>query len=57
MKPTFEEIWAVKETYTHQLAENIAEYVLVGIEAVKACQRPQGPPLLWFRSNYVCQCQ
>ena len=54
MRPTFEEIQAVKATYTHkESAENIAEYVLVGIEAVKACQRPQGPPLLWFRSDYA----
>ena len=26
---------------------------MVGIEAVKACQRPHGPPLLWFDSDYA----
>ena len=30
-----------------------SQRLLVGIEAVKACQRPHGPPLLWFRSNYA----
>ena len=26
---------------------------MVGIEAVKACQRPHGPPLLWFMSEFA----
>ena len=25
---------------------------MVAIEAVKACQRPHGPPLLWFNSKF-----
>ena len=54
MRPTFEEIQAVKATYTnHELADNTAVYICVGIEAVKACRRPQGPPLMWFRSDYA----
>ena len=56
MKPTLEEIQAAKATTTHQeFAENIDEEsqnLLVTIEAVKACQRPHGPPLLWFCSEY-----
>merc|ERR1740129_963100 len=57
MKPTAEEIQAAKATTTHQqLAEKtdeISQRYLVGIEAVKACQRPHGPPLLWFNSTYA----
>merc|ERR1740129_525879 len=56
MKPPAEEIQAAKATTTHQqLAESNfigSENILVGIEAVKACQRPHGPPLLWFRSEW-----
>jgi len=49
MKPTPEETTLLK-----RLAEKSDESqnLLVGIEAVKACQRPQGPPLLWFESSY-----
>ena len=57
MKPTAEEIQAAKATTTHQqLAERTDEdsqNLLVAIEAVKACQRPHGPPLLWFCSEYA----
>ena len=57
MKPTAEEIQAAKATTTHQqLAEgtdNASQNILVAIEAVKACQRPHGPPLLWFGSDYA----
>ena len=57
MKPTAEEIQAAKATTTHQqLAEKTddkSQNILVGIEAVKACQRPHGPPLLWFESRYA----
>ena len=57
MKPTAEEIQAAKATTTHQqLAEKTDEFsqnILVAIEAVKACQRPHGPPLLWFESDYA----
>ena len=57
MEATAEEIQAAKATTTHQqLAEKTDEFsqnILVGIEAVKACQRPHGPPLLWFNSNYA----
>ena len=57
MKPTAEEIQAAKATTTHQqLAEktgNRSQNILVAIEAVKACQRPHGPPLLWFDSRYA----
>ena len=52
MKPTPEEIQVAKATTSHQdLAVKTDKYsqnILVGIEAVKACQRPHGPPLLWF---------
>jgi len=55
MKPTAEEIQAAKATTTHQQLAEMTESqnILVGIEAVKACQRPHGPPLLWFESNYA----
>jgi hypothetical protein len=57
MKTTAEEIQAAKATTTHQqLAEKTdsqSQNILVGIEAVKACQRPHGPPLLWFESRYA----
>ena len=56
MKSTTEEIQEAKATTLHhELAEKTDEFdqnLLVGIEAVKACQRPHGPPLLWFRSDY-----
>ena len=56
MKPTAEEIQAAKATTTHQqLAERTddkSQNILVAIEAVKACQRPHGPPLLWFESDF-----
>ena len=55
MKPTLNEIQEAKATTSHrELAESRndrSKKLLVGIEAVKACQRPQGPPLLWFRSD------
>ena len=55
MKPTLEEILEAKRTTLHQrLAEksdDFSQNILVGIEAVKACQRPH-PPLLWFHSHY-----
>ena len=57
MKPTFEEIQEANVTTIHQqLAEKTDEYsqnILVAIEAVKACQRPHGLPLLWFESEYA----
>merc|ERR1719350_2708291 len=56
MKPTTEEIQAAKATTSHQeLAEGdeYAQNCMVGIEAVNACQRPHGPPLLWFYSHYA----
>ena len=56
MKPTPEEIKDAKKTTSHQdLAEKTDEHsqnYLVAIEAVKACQRPYGPPLIWFNSYY-----
>ena len=56
MEPTTEEIQAAKATTSHQeLAEKTdrdSQNILVGIEAVKACQRPHGPPLLWFESDF-----
>ena len=55
MQPTPEEIQAARATTTHQeLAEKTdtqSENYFVAIEAVKACQRPHGPPLLWFESG------
>ena len=57
MKPTTEEIQAAKATTLHQdLAEKTdyeSKNILVAIEAVKACQRPHGPPLLWFSSGWL----
>ena len=57
MEPTSEEIQAAKATTSHQeLAEKtdtLRQKYLVGIEAVKACQRPHGPPLLWFGSRFA----
>ena len=57
MKPTAEEIQEAKATTTHQqLAEMTdlrSQRYLVAIEAVNACQRPHGPPLLWFDSAYA----
>ena len=50
MEPTAEEIQAAKATTTHQ---QLAQNILVAIEAVKACQRPHGPPLLWFDSSFA----
>ena len=56
MKPTPEEIQAAKATTSHQeLAEKTdsdSQNILVAIEAVKACQRPDGPPLLWFGLSF-----
>ena len=55
MQPTPEEIQSANSTTTYQeLAEKTdreSQNLLVAIEAVKACQRPHGPPLLWFRSE------
>ena len=57
MEPTSEEIQSSKATTSHQdLAEktdNKSQNILVAIEAVKACYRPHGLPLLWFRSDYA----
>ena len=57
MKPTPEELQAANVTTSHQeLAEKTddkSQKLLVGIEAVKACQRPHGPTLLWFGSEYA----
>ena len=61
MKPTREEIEEAKKiTSIQELAEktdgrsqNLGQNILVGIEAVKACQRPHGPPLLWFMSEFA----
>ena len=57
MKPTDEEIQAAKATTTHQqlaeMTDPMSQRYLVAIEAVKACQRPHGPPLLWFESDYA----
>jgi hypothetical protein len=56
IKPTPGEIQAAKLTTSHQeLAEKTdkeSQNLLVAIEAVKACQRPHGPPLLWFYNEY-----
>ena len=35
----------------HLTNDRTSQNLLVGIEAVKACQRPH-PPLLWFNSDY-----
>ena len=55
MIATPEEIHEAKRVTSHQeLAERTdhnSQMCLVGIEAVKACQRSQGPPLLWFGSQ------
>ena len=55
MEATQEEIHEAKRVTSHQeLAERTdhhSQRCMVGIEAVKACQRPQGPPLLWFDSD------
>ena len=57
MKPTAEEIQAAKATTTHQQLAEKTDYksqnILVAIEAVKACQRPDGPPLLWFSFGFA----
>ena len=56
MEPSPEEIQeAKKTTLLKRLAEESekeSQRILVGIEAVKACHRPCGPPLLWFGSRY-----
>ena len=55
MEPTTEEIQAAKARTSHQkLAEKTddrSQNILVAVEAVKTCQRPHGPPLLWFDSD------
>ena len=59
MKPTLDEILGAKEVTSYkELAEktdSLSQNYLVGIEAVKACKRPN-QPLIWFRSDraYVC---
>ena len=57
MKSTAEEIQAAKATTTHQQLAEMTDRqslnILVAMEAVKACQRPHGPPLLWFKSTYA----
>ena len=57
MFPTTEEIQAAKATTSLQAlakqTDHWSQNLLVAIEAVNACQRPHGPPLLWFDSNYA----
>ena len=57
IKPEPEETKAAKKISSHpELAkktDKASENLLVGLEAVKACQRPHGPPLLWFQSKYA----
>ena len=54
MDPTPEEIQVAKQTTSYdQLSQKTDSWsinYLVGIEAVKACDRPK-PPLIWLRSN------
>ena len=56
MKPTPKEIKAAKKSTSHEdLAEKTdreSQTILVAIEAVKDCQRPHGPPLLWLQSRF-----
>ena len=55
MKPTLEEIQEAKKTTLHQKLAEQSDYSrknMVAIEAVKACQRPHGPPLLWLDSTH-----
>mgnify|MGYP001191388403 CR=1 FL=1 len=55
MSPTHKEIQDAKHSSTNeQLAQKTDEgsqNLLVGIEAVKACDRPK-PPLIWLNSDY-----
>merc|ERR1719203_582193 len=56
MSPQAEEIKEAKQSTTanEELAQDTDEYsqnLLVGIEAVKACDRPK-PPLIWLQSTY-----
>ena len=55
MSPTAEEIQEAKQSTTanEELAQKTDKYsqnLLVGIEAVKACDRPK-PPLIWLRDS------
>ena len=56
MKPSMKEIKEAKKTASNvELVENsnlFNENFLVGIEAVKACQRSSLLPLLWFNSKF-----
>ena len=56
MSPTAEEIQEAKQSTTanEELAQDTfdeSQNLLVGIEAVKACDRPK-PPLIWLNSNH-----
>ena len=57
MKPTSKEIQeAKKSTVYEKLAEKTdkqSQNYLVAIEAAKACQRFNKPPLQWFSSRYA----
>ena len=57
MKPTSKEIQEAKKSTLYQkLAEKTdkqSQNYLVAIEAVKACQRFNKPPLQWFSSRYA----
>ena len=57
MEPTPEEIEEAKATTSHvdmaAKTDARSQNYLVAIEAVKACQRPKGPPLLWFSTKYA----
>ena len=43
----------VRELFYENMTKSQRQNRLIGIEAVKACQRPSGPPLLWFNSQYA----
>ena len=56
MSPSAKEIQEAKQSTTanEELAQDTnksSQNLLVGIEAVKACDRPK-PPLIWLNSNY-----
>ena len=55
MSPTHEEIQDAKHSSTNEELAQMTDYesqnLLVGIEAVKACDRPK-PPLIWLHSIY-----
>ena len=55
MKPTTEEIQEAKKTSPHKNliddSDSWSQKILLGTEAVRACQR-LNPPLLWFNSQF-----